>query len=69
MIAPCNIPKYSSSSNTVAIGLLPLLFTPLVSYIYALWFHASRYEFGELALDALLAPVGMIHGIILLFGF
>lgn len=68
MIASCNTPTCSILSNTFAIGLLPLLLTPLVGYFYALWFHASKHEFDQLALDALLPPVGMIHGIILLFG-
>ena len=68
MIASCNIPKCSMLSNTFAIGLLPFLYTPLVGYIYALWFHVSKGEYGQLTLDALLPPVGMIHGIILLFG-
>ena len=68
MIQSCTTTPCSIISSTFGIGLLPLLLTPLVAYLYALWVDAFDHEFGQLALDALLPPVGMIHGIILLFG-
>lgn len=68
MVPSPNTGAYSILSGSFGIGLLPILLTPLVAYLYALWIDASNHELGQLALDALLPPLGMIHGIILLFG-
>ena len=55
-------------SAGTSFAVLPLLLMPLVAYPYALYVHASHGEFGHFVMDALLPPVGIIHGIILLFG-
>ena len=55
-------------SAATSFTVLPLLLIPLVAYSYAFYVHASHGEFSHLAMDALLPPVGMVDGIILLFG-
>lgn len=67
MIPSPNTTACSILSGTFGVGLAPLLATPLVAYVYALWVDAADHELGQLALDALLPPLGMIHGIMLLF--
>ena len=54
-------------SNALGFALLPLLLSPLVTYLFALWFDMHHHNFGRLAADALFAPLGIIHGLILLF--
>jgi hypothetical protein len=67
MVPSPNTTACSILSGTFGFGLAPFLVTPLVAYVYALWVDATDHELGQLALDALLPPLGMIHGIMLLF--
>ena len=54
-------------SNTLSVALLSLLISPLFAYLYALWFDIQHNNMTRFAADALIAPVGIVHGIILLF--
>lgn len=64
----CKRTECEALSAATSFPVLTLLIIPLVAYPYALYVHASHGELGHLVMDALLPPVGIIHGIILLFG-
>jgi hypothetical protein len=60
-----NVPTVISS--TIGIALMPLLLLPLIAWLYAMRFDVLHASWGRFVVDAVLAPIGIIHGIILLF--
>lgn len=59
-----NVPM--AISNALTFAFLPLLVSPLVAWLYALQIDILNNHWGRFVADAVLAPLGIIHGIILL---
>jgi hypothetical protein len=54
-------------SNALGFAFLPLLVSPLVAWLYALWVDILHNHWERFVADAVFVPLGIIHGIILLF--
>ena len=59
------VPK--AISNALSFAFLPLLVSPLVAWLYALWVDILHNHWERFVADAVFVPLGIIHGIILLF--
>ena len=53
--------------HSACVMTFALLILPLVSWIYALWFDVHHHTWGWFTADTVFAPLGVIHGFILLF--
>jgi hypothetical protein len=65
------MPHYASVptiySNALGLAVIPLLVSPFAFYLYALYFDIQHHHLGRFVADALFMPLGLVHGIFLLF--
>lgn len=53
--------------GTVELAIFAIIISPLAVWVYALRIDVLHQNWGQFAADALIAPLGIIHGILLLF--
>ena len=67
MIKPHHASVPTTYSNALGLAVIPLLASPFGFYVYALYVDVQHDHLGRFVVDALLMPLGLIHGIFLLF--
>ena len=60
-----NIPTVFT--HTIGITMLSVLLIPIVAWLDALRVDILQHNWGRLIADIVIAPLGIIHGILMLF--